>query len=189
MLGSSRAMPIWLGGFTFKSNKWFMDAWRSSKCSRLELKWLTHIFLHQTLESSTNDLDLIKSGWGELKRLVFKWSGTSNPRERGWSDFYRNLKKLAVGAVRVDQSYLSTIPVKPVWRLQTSSGHSLKKSLSDDTIGLGPGHVRRRAGQVRWSSNYNGHKVHRICLVQDQTCPKNLSVNRPSNRTCMILGT
>jgi hypothetical protein len=85
MLGSSRAMPIWLGGFTSKSNKWFMDAWRSSKCSRLELKWLTHIFLHPTLESSTKNLDLIKSGWGELKRLLKEYSNGQEPatHERG----------------------------------------------------------------------------------------------------------
>jgi hypothetical protein len=31
------------------------------------------------------------------------------------------------------------------------------------------------AGQVRWSLNYNGHIVHRTCLVTDRTYPKNLS--------------
>jgi hypothetical protein len=133
----------------------------------------------------------------EAVERVGKWLGSSNPRERGWNAFYRNLKKkLAIGAVRADWSDQSIIPVRPVWRLQTSSGHSLKKSLSDNTVELGPRHVQRRArqvqrraGQVRWSSNYNSHKFHRTCLVQDRTCPKNLSRNWPSRRTCPILGT
>jgi hypothetical protein len=34
---------------------------------------------------------------------------------------------------------------------QTVLGHTQKKSLSDDTIGVGPEHIRRRDGQVRWS--------------------------------------
>jgi hypothetical protein len=84
-LGNSRAMPSYLGGFTSKSNKCFTDAWRSPKCSRLELKWLTHKSLHPTLESSTNDLDLTKSGWGELKRLLKEYANGQEPatHERG----------------------------------------------------------------------------------------------------------
>jgi hypothetical protein len=35
------------------------------------------------------------------------------------------------------------------------------KTLSDDKFGLGSEHVRRRAEQVRRSSNSNGHIVHR----------------------------
>jgi hypothetical protein len=37
MLGSSRATPSYLGGFTSKSNKCFMSAWHSSNCSRLRI--------------------------------------------------------------------------------------------------------------------------------------------------------
>jgi hypothetical protein len=84
----------------------------------------------------------------EAVEIVCKWSGTNYPWDRGWSAFYRNIEKLAVGAVRANRS---TITVRPVQRLQTGSRHSLKKSLSDDTIGLGPGHVRRWARQVWWS--------------------------------------
>jgi hypothetical protein len=85
MLGSSRVMPSCLGGFTFKSNKCFTDVWRSPKYSRLELKWLTHKSLHPTLESSTKDMDLIKSGWGELKRLLKEYANGKEPatHERG----------------------------------------------------------------------------------------------------------
>jgi hypothetical protein len=36
-LGSSMAMSSRVGGFTSKSNKCFMSAWRSSKCSRLRI--------------------------------------------------------------------------------------------------------------------------------------------------------
>jgi hypothetical protein len=36
-LGSSRATPSHRGGFTSKTNKCFMTAWRSSKCSRLRI--------------------------------------------------------------------------------------------------------------------------------------------------------
>jgi hypothetical protein len=32
----------------------------------------------------------------------------------GWSAFYRNLEKLAIGAVRANLSDRSTIPVRPV---------------------------------------------------------------------------
>jgi hypothetical protein len=39
---------------------------------------LTHKTLHPTQESSTKDLDLTKSGWEELKRLL---KGYSNGQE------------------------------------------------------------------------------------------------------------
>jgi hypothetical protein len=39
----------------------------------------------------------------EAVERVCKWSGTSNPQERGWSAFYRKLEKLAVGAIRSDR--------------------------------------------------------------------------------------
>jgi hypothetical protein len=125
----------------------------------------------------------------EVVERVCKWSGTSNPRERWWSTFYRNLEKLVIGAVRDDRSDQSNIAVRSVWRLQIGSGHSLKKSLLDDIIGLGPRHVWRWVRQVQWSSNYNGHKVHQTCLVQYRTCLENLSGNWPSNRTCPVFGT
>jgi hypothetical protein len=95
-----------------------------------------------------------------VERLC-KWSGTSNPWERGWGAFYRNLEKLAVGAVRVDWSI---ILVWPVWRLQTGSCHFQKETIWFDKFGLGPGHVQCKAGQVRWSSNSNGHIVHQTYL-------------------------
>jgi hypothetical protein len=122
----------------------------------------------------------------EVIEMLCIWLGTSNPREWGWSVFYRNLEKLAIGAVGADQSDRSTIPVRLVWWLQTSLGHSLKKSLSNGTIGLGPGHVRRRAGQVWWGLNYNGHNDHRTCLVQDRTCPKNLFGSQWRDQTCPV---
>jgi hypothetical protein len=111
----------------------------------------------------------------EAVEILCRWSGTSNPWERGWSAFYMNLDQLVVGAIKTTQLDRFTISIKPVWRFQTSSGHSLKKSLLDDKFGLGPGHVRRRAGHVRWCSNSNGHIGHWICMVQDQTCLKNAS--------------
>jgi hypothetical protein len=125
-----------LGGFTSKSNKCFMDAWRSPKCSRLELKWLTHKSLHPTLESSTKDLDLTKSGWGELKRLLKEYANGQEPvaHEIGVECLLKESRKTNYWSCQ-------SRPVRPVWRRQTGSGHSLKKSLSDGTIGLGPRHV------------------------------------------------
>jgi hypothetical protein len=40
----------------------------------------------------------------EAVKRLWKWSGTSNPWEWGWSAFYRESKKLAVGAIRLDRS-------------------------------------------------------------------------------------
>jgi hypothetical protein len=97
--------------------------------------------------------------------ILCKWLGTSNPWERGWSAFYRNLEKLAIGVVRANQSDRSTIPVRPEGWLKIGLGHSLMKTLTDDKFGLGPGHVRRRARQVWWCLNSNSHIVHRTCLV------------------------
>jgi hypothetical protein len=37
------------------------------------------------------------------------------PTRVGWSAFYSESEKLAVGVVRLDRSDWSTIPVKPVW--------------------------------------------------------------------------
>jgi hypothetical protein len=51
----------------------------------------------------------------EVVKRLLKWSGTSNPRERGWSAFYKESEKQAIGAVRLDQSDQSTIPIIPVW--------------------------------------------------------------------------
>jgi hypothetical protein len=111
----------------------------------------------------------------EVVGMLCKWLGTSNPREKGWSAFDRNLKKLAVGIVRANRSDWSTLPVRPVGWLKIGSGHSLMKTLSDDKFGLGPRHVRRRTEQIRWCSNFNSHIVHRTCLVQDRTYPENVS--------------
>jgi hypothetical protein len=111
----------------------------------------------------------------EAVERVCKWLVISNPRERGWNAFYRNLEKLVVEAVRANRSDRSTIPARPLGWLKIDSGHSLMKTLSDDKFGLGPGHVWRGAGQVLWRSNFNGHIVHWTCLVQDQTCPENVS--------------
>jgi hypothetical protein len=177
MLGSSRVTPSLLGGFTSKSNKCFTDAWCNPKCSRLEVK-CSHIKLSTQTKNPPQMTWISQRVFGGVQEAVERvrtWSRTSNPWERGWSAFYRNLEKLAVRAVRADRSDRSTIPVRPLWRLQTGLGHSLKKSLSDDTIGLGPRHVWRRAGQVWWSSNYNSHIVHWTYLVKDRTYPKNLS--------------
>jgi hypothetical protein len=46
---------------------------------RLELKLLTHKTLHPNQESSTKDLDLTKSGWGELKRLLKSYANGQGP--------------------------------------------------------------------------------------------------------------
>jgi hypothetical protein len=97
--------------------------------------------------------------------ILCKWSGTRNTWERGWNACYRNMKKLAVGAIRANRWDRSTMPIRPVGWLKIGSGHSLMKTLSDDKFGLGPGHVQRRARQVRWCSNSNGHIVHWTCLV------------------------
>jgi hypothetical protein len=40
--------------------------------------------------------------------------GNQLPTREGWSAFYRILKKLAIGAVRVDRSDQSNIPIRPV---------------------------------------------------------------------------
>jgi hypothetical protein len=37
--------------------------------------------------------------------MLCKWLGSSHPRERRWSAFYRNLEKLAVGAVRTSDIF------------------------------------------------------------------------------------
>jgi hypothetical protein len=39
----------------------------------------------------------------EAIERLWKCSGTSNPSERGWSAFYRNLEKPAIGTVRADR--------------------------------------------------------------------------------------
>jgi hypothetical protein len=55
--------------------------------------------LHKGLESHKEWLGRAQ----EVVKRVCKWSGTSNPREREWSAFYRNLEKIVVGAVRADR--------------------------------------------------------------------------------------
>jgi hypothetical protein len=46
---------------------------------------LTHYTLHSKQESSTKDLDLIKSAWGEFKRLLKEYANDQEPttHERG----------------------------------------------------------------------------------------------------------
>jgi hypothetical protein len=112
----------------------------------------------------------------EAVKRLWKWSGSSNPREWGWSAFYRESKKLAVGAVRLDQSDRSTIPasmVTPTGLKALSDGNSLNWQIW----------VRTRtcpvmARLVRWRSNSNCHIVYRISLVQYQTSPVNYSRSR-----------
>jgi hypothetical protein len=125
MLGSSRATPSHLGGFTSKSNKCFTSAWRSSKCSRLRIS-------AQNTNLSTQLKNLAPKAWIS-QREVGEW---------GWSAFYREFEKLAVGAIRVDRSDQSTIPVRLVWWPQLGSGHSLKETLWIGKFRIGPGQVR-----------------------------------------------
>jgi hypothetical protein len=59
-------------------------------------------------------LNITKSGWEELKRLLKEYANGQElaTHERGgWSAFYKNLEKLAVGAVKADRS---NIPVRLV---------------------------------------------------------------------------
>jgi hypothetical protein len=125
--------------------------------------------LHQRLGSHKERLGRAQEA---VKRL-WKRSGTSNPWEWGWSAFYKESKKLVVGAVRPDRSDWSTIPIRPVWWPQLGSGHSLNWQIW----------VRTRtclvmAGLVRWSSNSNGHIVCWTSLVQYHACPANGSKSR-----------
>jgi hypothetical protein len=62
-------------------------------------------------------LNLTKSDWRELKRLLKEYANgqeLATHETGGWNTFYKNLEKLAVGAVRVDRSDMSNIPVKLV---------------------------------------------------------------------------
>jgi hypothetical protein len=160
-------MPSRLVSFTSKSNKCFTSAWHSSKCSRLSIS------AHNT-NLSTQYKNLVPKTWISQREVgkssrgyqkVWKWSGTSNPWEWGWSAFYRESKKLVIGAVRLDRSDWSTILVRPVWWPPSGpralyEGNSLNWQIW----------VRTRtcpvmAGLVRWSSNSNGHIVYRTTLV------------------------
>jgi hypothetical protein len=94
--------------------------------------------LHLRLRSNKERLRRAQEA---IKRL-WKWSGTSNPREWGWSGFYRESEKLVVGAIRLDRSDRSTIPVRPVGWPQLGSGYSLKETLWISKFGLRAGHVR-----------------------------------------------
>jgi hypothetical protein len=159
-LGSSRVMPNHLGGFTSKSNKCFMSAWHSSKCSRLRIS------AHNT-NLSTQLKNLAPKTWISQREVVkisrgcqkvLKWSGTSRPWEWAWSAFYRESEKLDVGAVRLDRLDRSTISVRLVWWPQLGSGHSLKETLWIDKFELGPGHVRL------WPDLSNGAQILTVIL-------------------------
>jgi hypothetical protein len=136
-------MPSRLGGFTFKSNKCFMSAWRSSKCSRLRIS-------AHNINRSIQLKNLAPKTWitqrevGESSRdcqKVIKIVRKQQPIRVGWSAFYRESEKLAVGAVRLNRLDWSTIPVRPVRWPQLGFGHSLKESLWIGKFGLGPGHI------------------------------------------------
>jgi hypothetical protein len=110
---------------------------------------LTHESLHPTHESSTKELELIKSGWERAQEAVgrlCKWSGTSNPRERErereWETFYRNIEKTS-------RWNCQSRPVRPVHHISQTGMKAPnrlrlpteEKTLSNDIDGLGPGHV------------------------------------------------
>jgi hypothetical protein len=64
-LGSFRAMPNRLGGFTFKSNKYHEDCFIKLKCSRLTKRFS----LNPKLEFITNHSNLTKRCWERYQRL------------------------------------------------------------------------------------------------------------------------
>jgi hypothetical protein len=111
-----------------------------------------------------------KEGLRDLKRLL---KGYTNGQELATHE--RGGGVLFIGIWKTSHWSCQGRSVKLVGWLQIGSGNSLMKTLSDDKFGLGPGHVQRRVRQVRWSSNFNGHIVYRTCLVQDRTCPENVS--------------
>jgi hypothetical protein len=137
-------MPSRLGGFTSKSNKCFTSAWRSSKCSSLRIS------AHKK-NLSTQLKNLAPKTWisqrevGESSRdcqKVMKTVRNQQPPEWGWSAFYRESEKLAVGAIRTNRSDRSTILVRPIGWSQLGLGHSLKETLWIGKFGLGTRHVR-----------------------------------------------
>jgi hypothetical protein len=67
------------------------------------------------------------------------------PTKEGVECLLPKSRKLAVGAIRADQSDRSTIPVRPVACPQIGSGYSLKKTLLEGKFGLGPKHVQKWA--------------------------------------------
>jgi hypothetical protein len=94
-LGSSRAMPSHLGGFTSKTNKCHEDYFTKLKCSSSNkedltqhLAWISHKSLKPQLEVKGRGLK------GSRKSIFI--CGTNNPQRREGGSFYTILQKQAV---------------------------------------------------------------------------------------------
>jgi hypothetical protein len=119
ILGSSRATPSRIGGFTSKRNKCFMSAWRSPKCSRLRIS------THNT-NLSTQLKNLAPKTWisqrkvGESSRgcqKVMQMVMNQLTTREGWRAFYRESGKLAVGVseTRTCPGRRSDMSGHPLW--------------------------------------------------------------------------
>jgi hypothetical protein len=70
-------------------------------------------------------LDLTKSAWTELKRLLKEYANgqeLATTRE-GWSAFYRNMEKLVIGALEQSSQ---TSPVRVITQVPWAIGYGLK---------------------------------------------------------------
>jgi hypothetical protein len=94
-LGSSRAMPSHLGGFTSKSNKCHEDCFTKLKCSNHSQGGISQ----PKFGFLTNHSNLTKRCWGELTKALemsIFISGTSSLQRREWKAFILTPEKLAI---------------------------------------------------------------------------------------------
>jgi hypothetical protein len=94
-IGSSKAMPSRLGGFTSKSNKCYKDCFTKLKCSNTHKK----DSLNTPLSFLINHKILTKRGWRELTKALDEcilWVAPAASKGGRGKDFILVLQKLAV---------------------------------------------------------------------------------------------
>jgi hypothetical protein len=86
-IGSSRATPSCLGGFTSKSNKFHEDCFTKLKCSSTHKEDLTQPLAWISDKSLKPHLEVKGRGLKGSRKSIFI-GGTSNPQRRDGGSFY-----------------------------------------------------------------------------------------------------
>jgi hypothetical protein len=92
-LGSSRATPSHLGGFTSKSNKCHEDCFTKLKCSTAHKEDLTQHLAWISHKSLKHHLEVKGRGLKGSRKSIFV-GGTNNPQRREGEKFYTIPQKL-----------------------------------------------------------------------------------------------
>jgi hypothetical protein len=133
-LGSSRATPNRLEGFTSKSNKYHKDCFTKLKCSNHSQRGISQ----PKLGFLTDHSNLIKRCWGELTKTLgmsIFVGGTTSPQRREGGRFYTYPTKTRCWELAIKTRISSFgIGTSRIWIIALQANRTLRFGKPDCTV-------------------------------------------------------